>query len=1508
VDRHRIHLGLAGSTMHDRRTRQGNAVYALNKKALSHFVGGECQRRLRLDLYLNDQARRDAHAPPKDPGRPGLTLLAEQGRTFERRVFHDLAKVFQGRVVHGAEIPTDERQERAFAQIRLADKLDACPDHGFLVEAEYPIGDTFFRAHAIEDLKDARQGRERSGKLTAGHVRPDILHVVPADGQPRAAITKEGRIVPVGPGDARRGLKLIDVKLSGEPSPAHFAELAFYGMVLAAWLEETNRSDRFVVLKNAAIWPGKHQASAIATLEAQGGNVPDLAAYLAALGRDLEELPAEVVLGRVRRFLSHDLREALDEPEWNRLPWHVDSGCSGCDFLGYDWKGNAENGAEIKVAPERALYCWNDAALKGHLSRIVGLTQGACGKLQKRSIETIADLAALDVNHVAFDDHQKLMATRTLVRARSEALANGMPAGIPPRAGTSSVLPAWSHVKVALTVDFDVGSGLTFALGYQLVVNTPKDRHGPAEDGKGRFKYDLKRLPARVMLVRQQSVEAEQTVIRQFMSLLVRDLREAADRIEAAYATLGTGRKERGKKASLQILLWDRLTFDHVCRVTGRHLPALLAPDIRAEGPDVSPMAWLFPAEQVIQEADFNSVDSPVTILSDAIQAMLAADVPHHYALMAVANAYHPESLVAFRKEKELAGLPFKLHAFFLDPLSDQIPSERGHEIWAETSPFKDDDPQAFEESLRRAVRVRLGAVLAVADRLADDLKGKLTASAPGIRSILDQTKPLQGVAQDFEILYQHARLMAAAESMRIDLLMALPPHQREASFESARLPERLDGGARTQALKAHGLAHLDASDDILVFRMSRRSAQAKIEKGDFLRTLMPEKALGMHHRTLGSLKYAYPAFERLCPTANNDFHVTLRDACKVGVEVFDRASGIVVLRTTKTLPLLVQAGVIDFDLGRQADGSHDYAIIDPLVVDFFVNLRLKPVLKAIKAPRISADRPLFRNAVLTRVKLTKPHLLKQDPPPARFIWDADGLAGEPSGRDAARALADVWVAGRPLTPAQGRAVTEAVGKRLCLLWGPPGTGKTFTVVAIVRALISDAIRRGVGLRIAVTGPTWVSIDNIAKKLPEVLDPLDLFDPRLARLASGRSDVGSVPAELRPLVVATDDDAAMGALRDRLRERGSITIVASTAHQLNALAMHERDAEGGRKAMAPLFDFMLVDEASQMPVSQAIVAFATLAEGASVTVVGDDLQMPPIQPVEAPENASHLVGSIYDFYRHYRRGERRPEPEQAPAITRIMLDRSYRSNAEIVDFVREAGYGPELVANQPDLRMRLFSHLPVVPPTGWPSDLRWHASIAKILDPDEPLVAVVHPDPYSSQRNDDEADLVAALVRTLVGRLGDPVGAGAYTTAKAFTDGIGIVTPHRAQQSAIVERLARFLPDPADRTAMMAAVDTVERFQGQERDVMIASFGLGDRDQIGAEEEFLYSLNRFNVIASRAKAKLIVIMSRRLVDHLPRDPQVLRGSRLLKLFADGYLPRVVQASIPGLGACEIKTR
>lgn len=1468
-------------------------MYALNKRTISQYLRGECRRRLRLDLYANDRARRDARAPVKDVSRPGLALLVEQGRRFEREKFHELSQSFAGRVVHGAAADPRPGEVRAFARISLADHIDRCVPDQFLIEAEYPVTTPFVGAHGLDDLADGSAFPQGSNaNLGFGAVRPDIIQLRPPNGRAREIIVPSGEIELIAADDARLGLRIVDIKLTGEPSPSHFAELTYYQMTLAAWLEHTGRGGRFIVLKDAAVWPGKHEASEIRRLEVEdrrnGVADRDLGRYLEGLETDLEFLPAEVVLGRVRRFLAVDLREVLVEPDWRTLPWHIDSGCSGCDYLGYSWRQNADEQDE-QVPPEadRSPYCWSTGELDGHLSRIVGLTRGACGKLRDRLVRNIAELATLSPASAVFEEHQKLRAGRTLFRTRSEVLNEHRQAEIPDRAGTSAVLPKRSDIKVALSVDFDVGSGITFAIGYRILKDVPIER--VQEDARDAwFRKRTERSQHRVMLVEERSLEAEGRVITDLMRRMVEDIEAAATQIQQAYQALGQTARERDQKATLQIYIWDKLNYEHLRRVMGRHLLRILAPEQGAGArAQTAPIAWIFPAEQVIEDADFTSIGSPLTIVNEAVTALLAADVPHHYSLLGLANVYHPEWMDRDQQE----GAHFRVHPFFNDPLTDQIPSERGHEVWNQRSPFRRADYQAYREILRRVVRTRLNALMAVAERLTDDLRSTLIATAPTVRSVFDQTQPLGAVARDSEIIYQHARLMDAAAKLEVDVLMAMPPHQREATFASVRFEALLEGRDRREALEAIGRGGLAGNGGAMVFRMSPRSVQAKIKTGDFTWSLMPETALEHQHATLARIKRLFPEFERIAgPAGNNDFRRRLREACQVEVIVFDRASRLVVLQPNNfsLLPALIQARVLQFDI----DGANGrFAILDPLEIDFFVRARLKPALKALRVPPQSIARPLFRDINLTRLRLRNAR--QTGPVPAeRFIWDADNLAAEATGRDvdvALRAIAD-----QGLTPRQLEAVRRAVGRRLMLLWGPPGTGKSRTAVALITALLAEAQASGNPCRIAITGPTWVAIDTVARRLPAVIQSLGLGENvRIARL-SRRGAVDIDDALVDHVVI--DGSEAHTTLVDRLEAAEETTIVAGTAQQLAKL-FH------GDDAMGSLVDVMLIDEASQMSVALSAVAFTTLSENASLAVVGDDLQMPPIQHIAPPLGAEHLVSSIYDFYRRYREGENGAHP-----IEPVMLDRSYRSNTEIVQFVRLAGYGAELEAVNSGLRMRLAQPLPGVRPADWPTHLPWHPHLATMMDPEEPLVAVIHPDQYSSQRNDAEADLVAGAVRSLFGTLLSEEGNRPLDAVTFFRDGVGIVTPHRAQQAAVSERLTRFLEGHDAIEAMLGAVDTVERFQGQEKTVMIASFGLGDRDQIAAEEEFLFSLNRFNVIASRAKAKLVVLVSRQLVDHLPRDPKMLRQSRLLKHYADGYLTRVSQIDVPNLGLCELKFR
>jgi superfamily I DNA and/or RNA helicase len=134
-----------------------------------------------------------------------------------------------------------------------------------------------------------------------------------------------------------------------------------------------------------------------------------------------------------------------------------------------------------------------------------------------------------------------------------------------------------------------------------------------------------------------------------------------------------------------------------------------------------------------------------------------------------------------------------------------------------------------------------------------------------------------------------------------------------------------------------------------------------------------------------------------------------------------------------------------------------------------------------------------------------------------------------------------------------------------------------------------------------------------------------------------------------------------------------------------------------------------------------------------------------------------------------------------------------------------------------------------------------------------------------------------------------PAGSNSYDKKAFWKHGIGIVTPHRAQQALIVSRLQHvFATYNIDGSLIRGAVDTVERFQGQQRDIIIASYALGDEDAIRGEEEFLMSLNRFNVMVSRARAKIIVLVSQEVIKHLSNDIDVLRQSRLIKVYADSF--------------------
>lgn len=1457
--------------------------------------------------------------PEREVVRPGLQVLSDAGRAEERERYLELERVFAGRVL----VPEQGHPYTATRQrdtvLLLSEAWRSLSSVRFLVEAEYEVPRSILVSTGAEQaILEALSNRPVPQHLTFGAARPDILQAMPparlgARGEHGAEVQEvlpDGEVRAVGADDTRMGIRIIDCKLAAEPSQAHFAEVAFYCITLSAWLREhldevgNPLSRRFFVRADAAVWPGKHGGSAMDELEDERRRedpdvAPAEAEYLQAFERDLEFLPAAVFMTRIRQFLRADLPQVLAELRWQSLDWHVDSRCLGCEYLGYRW---LENGAAHD--PSRTSYCIAEAHECGHLSRVAGLSTGARKILDREGVGDCATLAQRPPSDGVYERHQALRAARAVMAERVRALGRG-DAQLVPDAGGSALLPKHADVSVKVVVEFDPASAITAALAWRVDYARQMDR--------------ADRPVTQVQVVRRKDLGDECEALLHMLG----DIRQRLDDAQQMNWRWPNGSR---RDPTMQVYVWDRITYEHLRRIAGRHLGAIV------QDGRLRDLAWLFPPESVLPDKDYISLRSPLSVVSDAFRGLVAADLPHHYSLLGAARLYHPD-WVADRGMDN-----FRVDRLFEDPFSDYVPAERIHELWLPPEQVRlrnqarqlrvragdrvrlIPNPQNTEASLRRVMETKAFALGALTSRLAEDLRPSLRAESPSIREIVVAPRAEGVISRDGLVWLEHSRLQTAAATFENDALRAMTPEQREARFESARVVQRLDGPERADALRALGIQDFPGR---LVLRLHSGARDVKMKLGDFGWSLLPCSLGHLQYATVAQLTRlpeVPQAMQQLVQAAGDwTYRQRLFEASKVSIAGLDRARGLVVVDPDSFRPLGQEAFVTAalrtgfFSLARDAEAPEDqWGVLDPVTQDFSTS-RIRAALRGIGNPPLAA-RPLMDHSAIVRPARGPRGANATAPTPVDpFVWAPLTMWRAQSPFDPQPGLGVASTGAGSLTDRQREALETSLGRRLALLWGPPGTGKSRTARTILACLSAWSAATGRRVRALVTGPTWTAIDTVATAMPSVLEQVQSEvggNFSLHRLVSSLDGEARVPPALVPHRSSADlSDPTCGALLQQLSADTGFTLVASTPHQIARLVAAAQGLRRSENLRAALFDFVLVDEASQMDLAHALMAFSGLADGASVTVVGDDLQMPPIHQVPPPAGLETIVGSIYGFYREHPRG----------GVDAVMLDVNYRSNVDIVDFVRTAGYRQEFRAHFPQQRLGLCIPMSAEEnaPIGWPADLEWSPEWARLLDPTEPLVAVVHGDDTASQRNEAEAHAVAALVATLWGRLGGlehgpraSQGNGGPMPLRDFLSrGVGVVTPHRAQQAAVIDRLLRSLPPQDGHGLIFDAVDTVERFQGQERMVMIATLGLGDLDQIRLEEEFLYSLRRFNVIASRAQAKLVLLVSRTLLDHIPSDPDMMRQSGMLKDFSDGFLRQSRWTQLPCfVGPVEIRTR
>jgi hypothetical protein len=482
---------------------------------------------------------------------------------------------------------------------------------------------------------------------------------------------------------------------------------------------------------------------------------------------------------------------------------------------------------------------------------------------------------------------------------------------------------------------------------------------------------------------------------------------------------------------------------------------------------------------------------------------------------------------------------------------------------------------------------------------------------------------------------------------------------------------------------------------------------------------------------------------------------------------------------------------------------------------------------KYLEACQHAASNPLYR-------WLSDAYTDPQAPKPQRLI--------RPSRTRAGQALANLAAQSQQpygLTAAQRAIVGAYYTDHVLVVQGPPGTGKSHTlglaILARAWALKSGARPFRVAIAARTHAAVGIVLDSVRRRLQELLAShsqeaqFDLFrHARLAKVCHDRDE--AVPAGVEVLLAEGTDEHSAGAQWQELLAE-SLLIVGGTPGGLYRLI--KQGAARGRQLdwSEAHFDLVVVDEASQMSLAEALTAAAFLRDDGQFLVVGDHRQLSPILQ-HAWDQAS-------------RRDLARARPHLsifayllALGFARTALDESFRIPAEVADFLHRHVYAHDGIAFHSQNRQRLPA---VALSDGW---LR-HA-----LAPEHAIILIEHDEAGSQQANACEALVIEALAQAAVTQLG----------LDART-GLGIVVPHRAQKALLQARLPH----------LAEAVDTVERFQGGERDLIIVSATVSDLAYAQSESDFLLEPRRLTVAVSRPRRKLIVLASQALFTLMPAD-------------------------------------
>ncbi|WRT66637.1 uncharacterized protein IL334_003596 [Kwoniella shivajii] len=477
---------------------------------------------------------------------------------------------------------------------------------------------------------------------------------------------------------------------------------------------------------------------------------------------------------------------------------------------------------------------------------------------------------------------------------------------------------------------------------------------------------------------------------------------------------------------------------------------------------------------------------------------------------------------------------------------------------------------------------------------------------------------------------------------------------------------------------------------------------------------------------------------------------------------------------------------------------------------------------------------------------------------------------------------------------------------------GPPGTGKTHTLIELIFQILSRPVSSTTSLppRILVTTPSNLALDNLLLRLhflsqlppySSVLPPgsilrlghptrvhkdlvRETLDYRAANGEEGEllKDVGSeLQGHLGDLGKKRGEKGAVKGkergkkweeireLRKEYRQREGKVVTSVLARAQVVLATCH--SAGSRQLNNMIFDVAIVDEATQ---AIEAVCWVPILKAKKLILAGDPQQLPPTimsKDDKASKPIEDLSEELSGINLKSRSALRPPKTLETTLFERLehlygdgikrVLQVQYRMNTHIASFPSDTLYNSALISDS-SVSKRTLLALPSIT----------DSTTEEAKDALEPTVILfdtsgcefyerTEGDGESgkgsigegSKSNENEAVVVSRWARKLIDLGVNPAE-------------IGVVTPYQAQVSLISSMLHEDYPE--------MTIGSVDGLQGQEREAIILSLV---RSNPTGEVGFLGEYRRLNVAMTRAKRQLCVVGD---------SSTVGKGSKYLKKWMD----------------------